>query len=283
MVQRFPSLLQLNAERTFLPKLDFFCSKGLPRHLVTKLLFSNPHILWRSLERHLIPTFNFYKSLLKSDSKALQVVRRSHRIGAHEIRIVPNVKYLADNGVPEKKIASLLQYHCYVLFADPAKLKKAVQVAKEMGSDPTKSMFFQALSVLLMLKKSSWESKSRAYENWGWSKEELVSAFRKFPLCMAISEDKMNRAMSFFVHNLEWKPSLIAKHPILLSHSLEKRTIPRTAVLKFLLSKGLVEKGRSLVVFILMSEKQFLKRISSYQGKAPQLLALYKEELSRLT
>ncbi|KAK4744546.1 hypothetical protein SAY87_010858 [Trapa incisa] len=282
MIQRFPSILMVNAERTLLPKLDFFCSKGLSRHLVAELLSRHPYILWRSLEKHLIPTFNFFRTLLESDSKTIKVVRLSFRTGAHETRIAPNVKYLAENGVPLKKIASLLQCHCCVVFADPAKLKKAVHIAKEMGHDPTKVTFFQALNVLIMRKRSIWDSKSRLYEKWGWSNEELISAFKKYPLCMAISEDKINRAMSFFIHEMDWKPSMIAKHPILLSHSLEKRIIPRAAVLKFLLSKGLIKKGGSLVLFIMLSEARFMARMSGFQGKAPELLALYKEELNRL-
>ncbi|PKI65081.1 hypothetical protein CRG98_014550 [Punica granatum] len=76
------------------------------------------------------------------------------------------------------------------------------------------------------------------YRNWGWSEEEFLSAFRKFALCMAASEDKINRTMRFFVDGMGWKPSPIAEHPILLTKSFEKRIVPRASVLQFLLSKS---------------------------------------------
>ncbi|OWM71224.1 uncharacterized protein LOC116192497 [Punica granatum] len=282
MVRRFPSILGLNPERILLPKLEFFLSKGLSGPKLTEFLSLHPYIFWRSLEKYIIPDFNFFRGVLNSDVKALQVILRASRAGAHAITAAPNVKYLVESGLPGTKVAALLHYHSHVFFTSPARFRKAVKVVEEMGFDPTKTVFFHALKIMLTMKESNWESKSTIFRDWGWSEKELVSAFKKYPLCMANSEDKINRAMSFYVNSLGCKPSLIAKYPALLSHSLEKRIIPRAAVLDFLLSKGLVGKHLKLAVFIVMSEKEFMKKILRYQGEVPHILALYQQELNRL-
>ncbi|PKI65078.1 hypothetical protein CRG98_014547 [Punica granatum] len=274
VVNRCPQALGLNPEKTLLPKLEFFGSKGLLGPDLAVFISSCPYILWRSLDRLIIPHFNFFRSILKSNEKTLRAVRRIAWAGS---TVAPNIRYLLDNGVSESNVAGLLLYVPTVLYSSHSRLREAMQVSKEMGLDPRKSMFQNALLVVLGMSKSSWESKARVYRNWGWSEEELLSAFRKYPLCMAVSEDKINRVMSFFVDRMGWKPSLIAQHPILFSQSLEKKTIPRGSVLQFLLSEGLFEKHYSLTGFFTMNETAFMKRVAArYPEAAPRILAIYK-------
>ncbi|PKI65073.1 uncharacterized protein LOC116195366 [Punica granatum] len=281
MVRRWPQLLRLKPERTLLPKLEFFQSKGLLRPDLAELLSPNPFVLSRSLERCIIPNFNFFRNLLNSDVKALQVIIRVHRAGAHKITVVPNLKYLRDNGVSESNVAFILRYQPEKLYVSRARLSEAMSVLKGMGLDPQKSAFLHALAAVLGMSKSSWEGKLRVYRNWGWSEEECLSAFRKSPQCMMASEDKINRVMSFFVDRMGWKPSLIAEHPILLTYSFEKRIIPRAAVLQLLLSEGLLKKNYSVVQFFKMSEMVFMKRIAKFPEVAPRILAIYEEELNK--
>ncbi|OWM71223.1 hypothetical protein CDL15_Pgr011350 [Punica granatum] len=95
-----------------------------------------------------------------------------------------------------------------------------------MGLDPKKSTFQQALLVVLGMSKSSWESNSRLYWNWGWSEEEFLSAFRKYPLCIGLSKDKINRAMGSFMDRMGWKPSLAAERPVLFVAELGEENHP---------------------------------------------------------
>ncbi|PKI65072.1 hypothetical protein CRG98_014541 [Punica granatum] len=281
MVRRYPGLLQVKPERTLLPKLEFFQSKGLSRPELAELLSSHPRILCRSLERSVIPNFNFLRSLLKSDLKALRIViRRLYWSGSQEMTAA-NLKYLLDNGVSESNAASILQYQTDKLSTKRARLSEAMRVLKEMGFEPRKATFLHALSAVLGMSKSSWESKARVYQNWGWSEEEFLSAFRKFPLCMLSSEDKINRIMSLFVDRMGWKPSLIANNPILLTKSFEKRILPRASVLQFLLSECLIDKRHSLVQFFTMPEKDFMKRLAKFPGVAPRIMAIYNKELNK--
>ncbi|RVX22211.1 hypothetical protein CK203_001519 [Vitis vinifera] len=75
--------------------------------------------------------------------------------------------------------------------------------------------------------------------------------------------------------------SLIARRPVLISHSLEKRIIPRYSVVQVLLSKGLIDKDFSLPTVFQSTEKMFLhKFVNVYKEEAPQLMKLYQEKIN---
>ena len=63
--------------------------------------------------------------------------------------------------------------------------------------------------------------------------------------------------MDFFVNKMG-KDSLIARRPLLLIYSLEKRLIPHYSVVQFLLSKGLINKDLSFKAVFESNEKMFL-------------------------
>jgi mTERF domain-containing protein len=63
---------------------------------------------------------------------------------------------------------------------------------------------------------------------------------------MSLSIDKINSVMSFWVNQLGWDAMAIAKSPYVLSLGLEKKIIPRAAVVQYLVSKGLRNKNASL-------------------------------------
>ena len=66
--------------------------------------------------------------------------------------------------------------------------------------------------------------------------------------------------MDLFVNKMGKESSLIARRPLLLSYSLEKRLIPRYSVVQFLLSKGLINKDLRFKSVFESNEKMFLHR-----------------------
>ncbi|OMO49467.1 Mitochodrial transcription termination factor-related protein [Corchorus olitorius] len=74
------------------------------------------------------------------------------------------------------------------------------------------------------------------------------------------------------------RSSYVANRPRLLGFSLEKRIIPRFAVLQFLSSKGLIKNNVSLAKVLGPNEKKFLQMfVIPYAD--PDLLKLYKGKL----
>lgn len=81
------------------------------------------------------------------------------------------------------------------------------------------------------------------------------------------------------MNGMGWEPAVIAKHPVLTTFSMEKRIIPRGAVIQFLLSKGLVKSDTTYLITLLSyPEKTFMLRLMNYDD-APKLLKLYQEKL----
>lgn len=87
--------------------------------------------------------------------------------------------------------------------------------------------------------------------------------------------------MDFLVNKMDWVSVAIARNPMVLSLSLEKRIIPRFSVIQVLLSKGLIRKDFHIGTVWLRSEKHFLiSFVTKYQEDVPQLLSIYQGKMS---
>ncbi|OMO88726.1 Mitochodrial transcription termination factor-related protein [Corchorus olitorius] len=158
------------------------------------------------------------------------------------------------------------------------KFKRTVEQVKKLGLNPLKYVFLTAVQVLAQISKSTQERKCNVFKDWGWSDEEIVSAFGRFPNCIQYSEHKIKATMDFFVNTMGLKSSYIANNPQFLSFSLKKRIIPRFAVFQSLLSKGLIKKEISISTLLSLTENKFLQMfVIRYDD--PHLLKLYEEKL----
>ena len=94
---------------------------------------------------------------------------------------------------------------------------------------------------------------------------------------MLLSEEKITKAMNFLVNKMGYPSADIARHPIVIFFSLEKRIIPRCSVIQILQAKGLVKYDLCPASFMLPSEKCFLvKYVIKFQDDIPQLLNIYQ-------
>ncbi|KAG5229760.1 transcription termination factor MTERF [Salix suchowensis] len=250
LVKKFPRVLSCKPEKTLLPKLKFFHSKGMSGNDIAHILCAHPCILNRSLENQIILNFNFLVSLLESNDRTITAVRRYSPILYHktDIYLKPCVDIL------EEYVLKIIHIYVYC------------------------SLLF--LMVMGLLSKSGWERRLGVYKSWGWSEEDVLAAFIKEPWCMMTSDDKIMAVMDFLVNNMDCEPSFIAKKPYLLKPGLKTTFIPRASVVHFLLSERLIEKKPNLVTLFLCSEKMFLEKFVYRFEEAPQLLKLYNEKLN---
>ncbi|KAK1295059.1 hypothetical protein QJS10_CPA16g01098 [Acorus calamus] len=160
--------------------------------------------------------------------------------------------------------------------ADPDRFRTSVVTIHGMGFNPLSPMFVEAVGTLL-ISKTNWEEKSELYRNLGWSEDDLLSAFKKQPMCMQLSEKMIKRKFEFFIGELGWEPSSLSGCPVVLSLDLEKRVIPRCVVLQVLLSKGLIKKDMKWIYALIPSEKRFLERfVTKYEEEAPEGMRAYQ-------
>ncbi|XP_044500317.1 uncharacterized protein LOC123221555 [Mangifera indica] len=282
LIKREPRLLLANPEKTILPKLNFFYSIGFLKLDVASIFSLCPRILNRSLEKFIVPTFNELSNLVQSREKAISIIKGNMRFLYEGINIIvsPKIDILRSYGVPDSNIRTLLYIWPRVFNERTSGFKKAVEDVEEMGLNPLKSHFVSAVGVKLKISKSLWEKKLKLYKMWDFSEEEILVAFRKYPLIMLTSEHKIMAVMDFFVKKMGWESAIIARRPTLINLSLEKRIIPRAAVIQFLSSKGLIgRKYTKMPTLFLYSEETFLQRFVNSYDEAPQLLKLYKEKL----
>ena len=287
LVERRPWVLVSNAETTLLPKLKFFHSIGVSNTDTPKILIQNGALLGRSLEGCLVPRYKVLKSVLCDDDKRVVTALKSgpwcFTYCDLPNDLVANTNVLREFGVPQDCISLLVCYFPNAACTRHSRFVEAVKKAKEMGFDPSKSLFVVAVQVFVKMTEELWESRLEIFEKCGWSKDITLLAFKRYPLCMLMSENKVMRTMRFLVKDMGWPSEDIARTPGVLSPNLENTIMPRCNVVKVLKSKGLIKNDLSIGTFIMISEKNFLKRyVTQFQENVPLLMQIYKGQTEYL-
>ncbi|KAL6210472.1 hypothetical protein ACLB2K_015704 [Fragaria x ananassa] len=260
VVRRRPLILVADAKKTILPKLEFLCSVGISRLDLARTLCYNPWILRGSLENHIVPTCSFLKSLGLSDDNVVYLLKHNSFIFSEYLSksFIPNVELVRKLCMPQSCFARLITVYAKIMMRKPELFSQLVHQVSEMGFDPKKFNFVYAIAALSM-KETTWKRCREAYMRWGWSEDHVLSAFRMYPQCMALSEKKLMGTMDFLVNKMGWQSRAVAKYSHVLCYSLEKRIIPRFSVVRVLVLKGLIEEKRlSLATVISPLEKCFL-------------------------
>ncbi|KAA8519384.1 hypothetical protein F0562_013640 [Nyssa sinensis] len=286
LISRRPELLSYNPDKALKPKLDFFNSIGVSSSVLVKILLMDPAVLKRNLENQIIPSYQFLKIVLHTDENVIATIKRSSWVLKLDLRkyIEPNIAVLRDHGVPEFRILSFLKTQPRAFMQLPERFSTIVEEVKEMGFDPSKWNFLNAIHALTGFSKSTWDRKSEVYRKWGWSNDEILLAFKRKPMCIAASEKKINQVMDFLINKMGWTASDVARCPVVFLSSLENWTIPRCLVVQLLLSKGMIKKHFSLMSIIAAEEKRFVNKfVTNYQVKFPELLNLYGRKSIGLT
>lgn len=283
IITSFPALLTCNPEKTYLPKIEFLKSIGILGSEVGALVSRSPTILGMSLENSLIPSFDFFRNFIQSEEKTNAAFKRFLRfpISRFGIYMLPNIEKLKQAGVPVRYIKYTVIYQPHVLLTNCNKYRLIIEKVKNLGFNPLKVSFLVAIQAFISMNKSTWDRKTEAYKRWGWSDNDILNAFMRFPKCMTLSEDKINSVMEFLVNEMGLKSSFIAQRPYIFAYSLDKRIVPRCIVYQTLVSKGLIKPSDTgLTTIIQYSEKCFiLMIIELHKDEAPDILKLYKQKL----
>ncbi|KAK8938148.1 hypothetical protein KSP40_PGU018448 [Platanthera guangdongensis] len=279
----FIILCGYHPEKYIKPKLDLFVAAGFTGNSIAKLFSNDPGILKNSLERKLSPNLHLLMTILDGDRKAAaKSIAGSTWILSLDLKkhMLPNIETLREHGVSGANISKLVKLWPRVLTQEPVRFSKSVTLLEDMGFDPSNVLFIQGIKVNVGLAPQTWERKLQLYRSLGWSQEETLSAFKKNPLFLLISEEKVRKVVAFFVENLKWEPSRLALVPIVLCYSFERRIVPRFAVFNILSTSGLSGMNISFSTLLNMGESTFLKKyVCKYSDTVPELLDAYKAKL----
>ncbi|WJX27901.1 hypothetical protein P8452_16678 [Trifolium repens] len=260
-------------------KFEFFLSKGVSSSEIVSLLTRNPLILQASLEKQIIPLFELLSGYLKIRDVIICLIRKWFSFDpiSYDL-IVENINLMNNFGVSNYNIATLFRIRPSIFGSND--LIKSLEEVKGLGFKPSRTTFGAALVARKCISKELWNQKVDVFKKWGWSEETVLQEFRSCPSLMLVSIDKIDAVMNFWVKQMGWNSLLLTKYPLLFTHSLSKRIIPRAFVLQYLLMKGLREKSASLCNPFNYTEKVFLEKcVFKYKGESDYLLKLYEEKM----
>ncbi|KAG6527068.1 hypothetical protein ZIOFF_009161 [Zingiber officinale] len=278
LVDRLPGALVMDVEKILKPKLELFRGISLVGTALPEILSARPILLRRSLEKRLLPNAELLKSILITNANLVNAIKNSPWLMTLDIRtkVLPKVDALRAYGVPDDVILVLFTGYGYALLTDTARFNEAFDKIKKMGICPKKTTFARALGMLAKSPEKKWEERLETLMGLGWSQANVLEAFSKQPHIVRMSTEKTRKAVKFVEEKLGWTPEHTVKNPSVLLLSLEKRLIPRYAVLHILMHKGLIKAGFKGSHFLVPIEKFMMQFVTKYQDKAPEIVEAIK-------
>ncbi|KDP37145.1 hypothetical protein JCGZ_06201 [Jatropha curcas] len=255
-----PKLILFDPVKTILPKIQFLRSIGVSGSDLPVMISKNPVFLSGSLNNLLIPFYDFIKSLVFSDEKVLIILKRISAFNMCYVKehLPVNLSVLRELGMRQSTISILITTSPNAVCTNSERFSEAIKNVVGMGFDPLNISFADALRMIIQMNSKTWKQKIDAYSRSGFSEEEIWSVIKKRPLCMSLSEKTIIKKIDFLVNKMGWQPAIVAKHPIVLSYSFEKRVVPRCSVIRVLILKGLIRAEISLTSILGYSEEKFL-------------------------
>ncbi|XP_071723664.1 uncharacterized protein [Rutidosis leptorrhynchoides] len=276
VVEKFPSILRSNVETSLKPKLEYLAQNGYTGTNLTYLIVAHPVILRSSLCKRVKPCLEFLKEIQGSSDLVVKAVRRSIWMLTSDLdkRLKPNIEFLKKGGIPTRNIATLLLYGLRVLTTNPDFFIRNYNSVKELGLDLKSPTFTHVLKTLAGSRERTLKNKCEVYKSLGWTQEDILSMFKKYPSCLVLSEKRIRAGMDYFVKVLKLEPEYVIAHPIVLNHSVDKIG-RRYNVLEVLESKKLVKVDR-VTSYLTKSDERFKSFISKFEERVPGLLKMYE-------
>ncbi|KAL4193765.1 hypothetical protein AMTRI_Chr06g178480 [Amborella trichopoda] len=277
IISKRPHLLAANVEKNLAPKFKLFEDLGLSKFDLGAVISAHPTIVMYSLNKRLLPNILFLKNYLdpKGFLKLLKGQGRSSVLVSK--RLQSNVRFMESQGIGGSKLRALLLKRTFLFEVKSIRLIEITEKVKELGIESHFKMYSHAVGFMSSMSKETWQRKFKFFKSFGWSEEDIRTAFQKMPVIFCLSEQKLQKTMNYFINELKYDEKYLCFHPLIFCFNLERRLIPRINLLKVLRSRKLLEKDASLLTICVLSEKVFLERyVLSFGEEAENLLNIYK-------
>ncbi|KAF9611066.1 hypothetical protein IFM89_026946 [Coptis chinensis] len=160
-----------------------------------------------------------------------------------------------------------------------SKMKGGFPVRIEVREGSKVNEFSLAMS---SISKLNWEERWAFMRKLGFSHAESLSMFKRLPCIFVLSKENVQSRVEFFTVKQNFELSDIAKNPVILALSLEKRVIPRCNVLEVLYSNGLIGRvnAGSVTTALKLKEEKFIEKyVTKYQVAVPEMVHTYKRQI----
>ncbi|KAJ0982373.1 hypothetical protein J5N97_010628 [Dioscorea zingiberensis] len=272
LVSWCPILLSADLATTLQPNAAALQAHGFSGPLLVHLVRSNPFVL---ISDGVLPRLHFWKDFFRNDEKSLlKVFRRNRYLVHYDIaeKIAPNIELLRGYGFSDRDIGIVVMRINGFITRSPEAIKELIERTMELGFSCGSGMFLQGLSVVGMRRGEALEMKMEFFKKLGWSEDESQSAFKKNPKVLSLRVENIQSKLDFLMGEAGLDPSSIAKMPLLLTYSLEKRLRPRFLVLDMLKSHELLKRGCNVNTAMSLSDEEFMdKFVVPFKDVVPQL------------
>ncbi|KAL3371465.1 hypothetical protein AABB24_008152, partial [Solanum stoloniferum] len=278
LVSITPRLLFSDVNRTLKPKFQCLREVRVSGSDLVDLFLADGKALYNAVGSHLRSNLDFLRKLVSNEETLVKLIKRSpYLLAVNGPKIFePKILLLQKFGFSNDQIEKLILQKPRILLQKFEWLEEILHKAeKDLHISPTSGMFMYGVLAVIALGKSTVENKMGVFRSCGWCDQDIMTVFRKQPLCLAMSEARVLRALDVFTRVLGCKPEYLISNPALLMLSLDKRVIPRNQVLKVLEEKKLNQKvsfSRAMYISEPMFRSEF---VLPYKDEIPNLYESY--------
>jgi mTERF domain-containing protein, mitochondrial len=267
-----PIILSCNVEKTLKPKICELMDAGCSGELLVQLIRHNPPALYlkKTLSRLL-----FWRDFIgKDEQHLLKIIQRNSLLFVFDIdkHVLPRINLLKEYGLSNPDIVGMLHCGSRWVIKNLDSLRQTLALIEEMGIPRGSKEFLPGLKAIAGFSVDTIKKKVEIFKKtYGWSQEDVCSAFKKSPRILARSNENLRSKMEFLIRKVGIEQRSIASYPSIFGYSLERVLIGRYNVLSTLKAKGLEIKC-SLFSACHMSEKRFYKNyVVPFQKDVPGL------------
>ncbi|CAN0908627.1 Transcription termination factor MTERF8, chloroplastic [Linum grandiflorum] len=272
-----PQILFANVDRNLKPKIQHFRNLGLEGSRLGKFLSKNPTILTASLKEKLGPRLEILQKVVSHKDLARGVERCSWVLFKYpESRLLSNIALLQSCGIVGSQLSMLFRMQPRIFLREESELRGIVSKTLDFGFSVKSKMFVHGLYTVSGWSDATLERKFAIFNDFGFSREECLDMFRKAPVLLRCSEEKLKLGIDFYLNTMKLAKEMICCRPSMLMYSMTERVIPRYRVLEIMESKALFEKRPNFSSVVSLTNEKFIEKFVFWSfDDAEELLMVY--------
>ncbi|KAH9323377.1 hypothetical protein KI387_018016 [Taxus chinensis] len=278
-----PTLLKTSVERVLEPKIRLLKDLGFEGEKLAKLLRIRPSIMGISLENELLPKMVFLRSIFQSQDSLIKALLRDPSILCYNLEKIlkPSLAYWEGCGFQGMELAKFIMINPGVLIRTSLTTAQ-VDLIDKIAIDKGSKMYKYVVSLVANSRMETLESKIDNLQLCGLSAEETWELVRACPSIFNLSQVHVKEKMEFLV-NTGFSLNFVAKHPRVISMSLERLLKPRFLVLhnmKLTNGEGHFRPER-LYTMLMMPEAKFVTEIIKGHHESTALWTVYENAIAK--
>lgn len=257
---RQPSLR--NAVGTLLEsKLNLLSELGIKSSDLVKMISCRPRFLSCRLNRYFDQRLVELQSLFGSKEVFLKAIIRNPSFLVYDFHktVKPIISLYGQMGLSREDLISMLLLRPTLVPRTHMNEEK-LEYIRRTGVTKESKMYKYVVTIIGVSRLETIQEKVANLEKFGFSEDNILKLFGKFPMLMTLSVDKVQRNMTFVVGTMKLPTKSIADHPFLLYASLEDILKPRVSLAGKIHEMDLRPqiKGPKIMTALRMPEKRFL-------------------------